>query len=86
MSNMKLLLSAAAIGLVSLSPLRAVQQPPDRGDTPGLGWGNGGSNGSQSLAVPGPVAGVGLPILVVAGGYVWVRRRIRRGKEQNGTD
>jgi uncharacterized membrane protein len=39
---------------------------------------------SKNLAVPGPVAGVGLPILIVAGGFVWLRRRIRRGKEQNG--
>jgi hypothetical protein len=85
MSSMKLLLCTAALTLFSLSPLSAAQ-PPDRGDTPGLGWGKGGSNGSQSLAVPGPVAGVGLPILVVAGGYVWLRRRIRGRKEQNRAD
>ncbi|MFU0506690.1 hypothetical protein [Pseudaminobacter sp. NGMCC 1.201702] len=103
MPNMKLLLCASAVCLFSLSSISAAK-PPDRGNTPGLGWGKGGSislsvnaggvgastsigrsnGGSKNLAVPGPVVGAGLPILVVAGGYVWLRRRIRRRKEQNG--
>lgn len=29
-------------------------------------------------SAPGPVAGVGLPVLAVAGGYVWLRRRRKR--------
>ena len=85
MSPMKLLLGTAALSVFSLSAV-VMAQPPDRGDTPGLGWGQGGSHGSNNLAVPGPVAGAGLPILVVAGGYVWLRRRIRRRKEHNGAD
>jgi hypothetical protein len=27
------------------------------------------------VGAPGPIAGVGLPVLVVAGGYLWIRRR-----------
>jgi hypothetical protein len=61
----------AALCLMAFPAL--AQQPPDRGPTPGLGWGPGGKN----VSVPGPVAGVGLPVLAVAGGYVWLVRRNR---------
>jgi hypothetical protein len=30
-----------------------------------------------SLAVPGPIAGAGLPALAVAGGALWVFRKLR---------
>ena len=35
-------------------------------------------NGKITHAVPGPVAGVGLPILAVFGGYVWYRKRAKQ--------
>lgn len=50
--------------------------PADRGDTPGLGWGPGGNH--SVVGAPGPVAGIGLPILAVAGGFIWIRSRKRR--------
>jgi hypothetical protein len=76
-SFMKPLLCAGAFCLLTFATAGA--KPADRGPTPGLGWGPGGSKGG-GYAVPGPVAGVGLPILVAAGGYLWVRRRIRKDK------
>jgi hypothetical protein len=71
MSTIKSLSVALALVLAAIPA--AMAAPPDRGDTPGLGWGQGGSVG-----VPGPVAGVGLPILAVAGGLVWILARKRR--------
>ncbi len=45
----------------------------------GHGWGHmghpGGHPGGHSYGVPGPVAGVGLPVALVAGAYAWLRRR-----------
>jgi hypothetical protein len=38
--------------------------------------GSNGSNG-QVVGVPAPLAGVGLPVLVVAGAYVWIRNHRR---------
>jgi uncharacterized membrane protein len=34
-----------------------------------------------TVGVPGPVAGVGLPAIVLVGGAAWLIRRIRRGKQ-----
>lgn len=31
-----------------------------------------------SQAVPGPVAGAGLPVIIASGVYLWVRRRRRK--------
>jgi hypothetical protein len=36
------------------------------------------SSGSKNVAVPGPVAGAGLPAIAVVGGYIWLVRRKRR--------
>lgn len=63
----------------AVSPAFAAQ-PPDRGPTPGLGWGPGGKKG---ISVPGPVAGVGLPVVVAVGGYLWLSRRKRQDKDQS---
>lgn len=68
-------LLAFVVSLIAAGPAIA-QRPADRGPTPGLGWGPGGSKG---ISVPGPVAGVGLPVLAFAGGYIWLARR-RRSK------
>ncbi|MET3900464.1 hypothetical protein ABIB57_004430 [Devosia sp. UYZn731] len=59
-------------------PVVMASQPADRGDTPGLGWGSGGSKGGTMVGAPGPVAGIGLPVLAVAGGFVWIKSRKRR--------
>jgi len=36
------------------------------------------SHGTKSVAVPGPVAGAGLPAIALVGGYIWLVRRRRR--------
>jgi hypothetical protein len=59
----------------------AMAQPVDRGSTPGLGYGKGGK---PQVGAPGPVAGVGLPLLVVAGGLFWVRSRKRQANTAKG--
>lgn len=68
---------ALALALAA-GPVAVAGPPPDRGDTPGLGWGPGGSGGSSVMGAPGPVAGIGLPILAVAGGLIWITSRRRR--------
>lgn len=40
--------------------------------------GGGGGGGGQNVGAPGPVAGAGLPFLLVAGAYALVRRRRAR--------
>jgi hypothetical protein len=64
-----LLAAAAVAALVSSSAFAA--QPADRNDnSPGNGW----AKGQDSRGAPGPVAGAGLPFLLLAGGYVLLRR------------
>ena len=67
----------AGIALLLASAAPAFSQPLDRGPTPGLGWGPGGKP-KPTIGVPGPVAGVGLPVLAAGGGVMWVRSRKRR--------
>ena len=70
----KTLLAAAAVAAIGALP--ALAQPSDRNPSkPGLGWGAGGSKGA-----PGPIAGAGLPFLLLAGGYVLVRHYRNRHK------
>lgn len=73
MRVLKGLFLATALALASGAAATAAQ-PPDRGDTPGLGWGPGGD---QVVGTPGPVVGIGLPLLAVAGGLIWVLGRKR---------
>jgi hypothetical protein len=53
---------------------------------PGLEHSNG--NGPPSFrGAPGPIAGVGLPVLLAAGAYAWVRRRREKAKaDKSGPD
>jgi hypothetical protein len=37
--------------------------------------------GPTTLAVPGPIAGAGLPVLAVAGGALWVFRKLRSRRQ-----
>jgi hypothetical protein len=90
---------AIAVGISALATSVALaEKPGDRGDTPGLGWGKGGSHqitiihagwdrgehdgdknhGGTSVGVPGPIAGAGLPLAAIIGGYFWLQRRQRR--------
>ena len=45
--------------------------------------GNGGGNGGQTIGAPGPVAGVGLIGVVVAGGVTYLIGRRRRKPGQD---
>jgi len=75
MYKMKVLAVSAGLILAGAAGAMA-DQPADRGSTPGLGWGPGGNVN----AVPGPVAGLGIPVLLAAGGYIWFTTR-RRAKK-----
>lgn len=77
MSPIRAIFCIAVVSFLAASP--ALAKPPDRGPTPGLGYGKGGS---RNYAVPAPVAGVGLPVLVAAGGYLWIVRRNRRIRDR----
>lgn len=48
------------------------------GGSPGGSPGGGSSGGGSNLGAPGPIAGAGLPFLLLAGGYVLVRRHRSR--------
>lgn len=69
------LLAVLALCAAVATPASAAQ-PPDRGPTPGLGWGKGGSRG-----LPGPIAGAGLPFLLAAGAFGAYRLARRRREE-----
>lgn len=74
MTDLRALVGAGAIVLLSLSPSFAmgVLFPPKPGH-PG--------QPPQSRAAPGPVVGVGLPAVIAAGGYVWFRYRSKQKKK-----
>jgi hypothetical protein len=42
----------------------------------------GEDQGGHTRVAPGPVAGVGLMPVAVAGGYIWLLRSRRQGKKQ----
>jgi hypothetical protein len=49
----------------------------------GQGSSNGGGwHGGSSRGAPGPIAGAGLPFLLIAGGYVLVRRYRKHSKAE----
>lgn len=81
MRNLKGLALVLALSLAG-GAVAMAGPPDDRGDTPGLGWGPGGSR--PVVGAPGPVAGIGLPLLAVAGGLVWIKSRKRRPDRLNG--
>ncbi|HWK64577.1 MAG TPA: hypothetical protein VNS34_06530 [Rhizobiaceae bacterium] len=74
MTDLRALVGAGAIVLLSLSPSFALGEllPP--------GSGNPGSP-PQSHSAPGPVVGVGLPAMIAVGGYMWFRYRSRQKKK-----
>ncbi len=75
MSRLALLAATAGMCLFGLTCANA-DQPPDRGPTPGLGWGPGG-NHDKSMSAPAPIVGMGIPGALLAGGYLWARYRAR---------
>ena len=83
----KILAVAAAFGAVTaFAPIAAHADPGGNGNHYGWDKGDKGDKGGKgggggSKGAPGPIAGAGLPILLVAGGYVLVRRRRNRRQE-----
>lgn len=71
---------AILIAAVFAMATPVLAQPPDRGSTPGLGWGGGGSKPDRNLGAPGPEVGVGLPAVVLGAGYLLLARRKRRAR------
>jgi hypothetical protein len=66
-----------ASGAAIAAPGKA--NPPGNPDPNGNAFGINGKPGSVT-AVPGPIAGAGLPLLLVAGGYYYVRRRLKAAR------
>jgi hypothetical protein len=50
------------------------------GSSGGSNGGNSGGSGGGSVGVPGPIAGAGVPFLLIAGGYVLLRRYRSRNR------
>jgi hypothetical protein len=76
----KTLLAAAAVCAITSLPALAQGVGP-RG-AGAQGQGPGGGPPGQSKGSPGPIAGAGLPFLLLAGGYVLMRRYRNRGRAQ----
>ncbi len=62
-------------------PASAANENAATPDNCGNCQGNNGQ-GVGNLGAPGPIAGAGLPILLIAGGYVLVRRYRNRSKAE----
>jgi hypothetical protein len=78
----KTLLAATALcALTGLSALPASAAPTNCGNCQGNS-GNGLGNGGSNRGTPGPIAGAGLPFLLIAGGYALVCRYRNRGKAE----
>lgn len=77
----------AAAGLSMLGFLPATAAPGGNPGPPPWAGGPGGNpgGGSGNLGAPGPLAGAGLPFLILAGGYILVRRHRDRKRAQSRT-
>ncbi|MCO6049147.1 hypothetical protein NGM99_05010 [Mesorhizobium sp. RP14(2022)] len=75
-----LLLGAACALTLAASPALALGGWPGGPGGPGKG---GPKGPPTSHAVPGPVAGLGIPVVLAAGSYAWFVRRRRRNVEQH---
>jgi hypothetical protein len=72
----KVLVAATAFcAVTALAAFEAQAQANKGGQGNQSGWSKGGKGGGGgSKGAPGPIAGAGLPILLLAGGYALVRR------------
>jgi hypothetical protein len=71
----KALLVAASVCAITSVPVLA-----DQGGIPN--GGNSANAPGHNKGAPGPIAGAGLPFLLLAGGYVLVRRYRNRNKAE----
>jgi len=74
----KILITATAFCALTAAATLSAQADPG-GNGHHYGWSNGGGG---SKGAPGPIAGAGLPVLLVAGGYALVRRYRNRRKTE----
>ena len=77
---MAFLLKLVALAALLVTPGLALYGYYNAGSSPDawvLRGSPSGGGGAEIHAAPGPIAGAGLPILIVAGGY-WIARRLRR--------
>ena len=51
-----------------------------KNDKGNQGNGNGNGNGGNVRGAPGPLAGAGLPFLLIGGGIYWIVRRRKKTK------
>jgi hypothetical protein len=77
MNKLSVLGVAFALALVA-TPVLAQGQGNGNGNNSQNGNGRGQGNGGPQLGAPGPVAGIGLPLVAVIGGIAYVRSRKRR--------
>ncbi len=72
--------SLAGLLITAIFTLPAVAANPNAATPPYCGncQGNQGQ-GVGNIGVPGPIAGAGLPFLLIVGGYALVRRYRKRG-------
>jgi len=62
-----------AVLALPMALLLALSVPNDKGNQ-----GNGNGNGGNVRGAPGPLAGAGLPVLLIGGGIYWLVRRRKR--------
>lgn len=80
MTNLKLWACAGALALMAAAPV-LIAQPAQAQIT----IQKVEKKPPKTRSASGPVAGVGLPVLLVAGGYIWLRRRKRFRKQNDPT-
>jgi hypothetical protein len=83
MKKVSVLGIAFALALAA-TPVLAQGQGNGNGNNSQNGNGRGQGNGGPQLGAPGPVAGLGLPLVAVIGGISYVkycRRRLDRAEE-----
>ncbi len=83
MNKLSVLGITFALALVA-TPVLAQGQGNGNGNNSQNGNGRGQGNGGPQLGAPGPVAGIGLPLVAVIGGIAYVRSRKRRSDRAEG--
>lgn len=73
----------AATAACAMGSLSAIAAPGGNPGPPSWAGGPGGNPSApgQNKGAPGPLAGAGLPFLIVAGGYAWIKRRRNRAHQ-----
>ncbi|WDR03475.1 hypothetical protein PSQ19_05080 [Devosia algicola] len=78
MSKLKGLALALVISLAACVPIT----PDSSSDRSASSNQQGVSATGTMVGAPGPEAGIGLPILAIAGGFIWIKLRKRRSNRR----